>query len=93
MSVVLPELDGRIATRAISFKADAAWHDKSQCRIVTYKPCADRIAYVADLAANWAKLRNTPTPSQRMAIILANYPNKDGRIANGVGYDTPCQHN
>ena len=25
-----------------------------------------------------------------MAIVLANYPNKDGRIANGVGYDTPA---
>ncbi len=25
-----------------------------------------------------------------MAIILANYPNRDGRIANGVGYDTPA---
>ena len=24
-----------------------------------------------------------------MAIILANYPNKDGRLANGVGLDTP----
>ena len=25
-----------------------------------------------------------------IAIILANYPDKDGRVANGVGYDTPA---
>jgi cobaltochelatase CobN len=90
MSVVLPELDGRIYTRAISFKADAMWHEKTQCRIVTYKPVPDRIAYVAALAKNWATLRETFNAQKHIAIILANYPDKDGRIANGVGYDTPA---
>ncbi len=90
MSVVLPELDGRIYAGVISFKADQLWHDKTQCRIVTYKPVAERIGHVADLATNWAALRTTPNVEKRIAIILANYPNKDGRIANGVGYDTPA---
>ncbi|MBK8771452.1 MAG: cobaltochelatase subunit CobN [Rhizobiales bacterium] len=90
MSVVLPELDGRIATRAVSFKADHLWHGRSECRIVTYKPVADRIHYVAALAANWVRLRHTPAAARKTAILLANYPNKDGRIANGVGYDTPA---
>ncbi len=90
MNVVLPELDGRIFTRAISFKADEQFHAPTQCRIITYKPAPDRIAYVADLAANWAKLRSTPNSRKRLAIILANYPDKDGRVANGVGYDTPA---
>jgi cobaltochelatase CobN len=90
MSVVLPELDGRIYAGVISFKADQQWHERSQCRIVTYKPVADRIARVAELAANWARLRTTANSGKRIAIILANYPNKDGRIANGVGYDTPA---
>jgi cobaltochelatase CobN len=90
MSVVLPELDGRIYAGVISFKADHLWHEKTQCRIVTYKPVADRIQRVAELAENWCKLRTTPNAQKRVAIILANYPNKDGRIANGVGYDTPA---
>jgi len=90
MNVVLPELDGRIFTRAISFKADEQFHDGTQCRIVTYKPVPDRIAYVADLAANWAALRATPNADKRVAVVLANYPDKDGRVANGVGYDTPA---
>ncbi len=90
MSVVLPELDGRISTRALSFKADAQWHARSECRIVTYAPAPDRIGFVADLTANWVALRRTPARALRTAIILANYPNKDGRIANGVGYDTPA---
>ena len=90
MNVVLPELDGRIFTRAISFKAHEQFHAPTQCRIVTYKPAPDRIDYVATLAANWAKLRSTPNAQKKIAIVLANYPDKDGRVANGVGYDTPA---
>ena len=90
MSVVLPEMDGRIFTRAVSFKADQLWHERTQCRIVTYKPVPDRIDHVADLVANWAKLRTKQNSQKRVAIVLANYPNKNGRVANGVGYDTPA---
>jgi len=90
MNMVLPELDGRIHSRAISFKADSAWHEKTQCRIVTYRPVPDRVDFVANLAANWAKLRRTAAAERKVAIVLANYPDKEGRVANGVGYDTPA---
>jgi cobaltochelatase CobN len=90
MNVVLPELDGRVFTRAVSFKADDHWDERTQCRIVTYRPVPDRVAFTADLAAAWVGLRRTQPSERRVAIILANYPNKDGRIANGVGYDTPA---
>ena len=35
------------------------------------------------------RLRRTPPAERRIAIVLANYPNKDGRLGNGVGLDTP----
>jgi cobaltochelatase CobN len=90
MNVVLPELDGRIMTRAVSFKAEDRWHAATQCRIVTYRSLADRIDFVADQTARWARLRRMPARERKVAIILANYPNRDGRIGNGVGYDTPA---
>ena len=90
MNVVLPELDGRIHSRAISFKSDSHYHEATQCRIVTYRELPDRVDYVADLAVNWISLRSAEKNKRKVAIILANYPNKDGRIANGVGYDTPA---
>lgn len=90
MNVVLPELDGRILSRAVSFKADDHWDPRTQCRIVTYRPVPDRIDFVAELTARWIDLRRSRPTDRRIAIILANYPNKDGRIANGVGYDTPA---
>ncbi|MHA1164016.1 MAG: cobaltochelatase subunit CobN [Alphaproteobacteria bacterium] len=90
MNVVLPELDGRILTRAVSFKSDAKRHEGTQTNIVTYEAEGDRVEFVADLAANWVRLRETPADKRRVALILANYPNRDGRIGNGVGYDTPA---
>ncbi len=89
MHVVLPEVDGRILSRAVSFKAEAAFDPTTQCSIVSYRPVADRIDFAVRLAANWARLRTTAKAERRVAILLANYPNRDGRIGNGVGLDTP----
>jgi len=90
MNVALPEVDGRVLTRAVSFKGEAYFDEATECPIATYKARGDRIDFVADLAANWAKLRATPAADRNVALILANYPNKDGRLANGVGLDTPA---
>ncbi len=89
MNVALPEVDGRILSRAVSFKALAQRDDNIQADIVNYQPVIDRCEFVAALAANWARLRNCPIEERKIAIILANYPNRDGRLGNGVGLDTP----
>ena len=90
MNVALPEVDGRILSRAVSFKGEAYFDEATECPIATYRAVGDRIEFVAELAKNWAGLRQTPTKDRRAALILANYPNKDGRLANGVGLDTPA---
>ena len=89
MNVALPEVDGRIITRAVSFKAASQRHADLETEVVTYQPVPDRIDFVADLAVAWADLRQTPASDRRLALVLANYPNRDGRLANGVGLDTP----
>ncbi|PJK31135.1 cobaltochelatase subunit CobN [Minwuia thermotolerans] len=90
MHVALPEVDGRVLSRAISFKAEAAFDEDVQCAIVTPKPRADRVRFVAELARNWTTLRRKPAAERKVALVLANYPNRDGRLANGVGLDTPA---
>ncbi|MCG2841627.1 cobaltochelatase subunit CobN [Sandaracinobacter sp. RS1-74] len=90
MNVALPEVDGRIFTRAVAFKAARAFDPRTQCGILAPKAVADRVRFVARLAANWARLRRTPAGERRVAMVLANYPNRDGRIGNGVGLDTPA---
>ena len=90
MNVALPEVDGRIISRAVSFKNRARRDETVEADIVTYQPVADRIDFVAALAANWARLRNSEMKDRRVALVLANYPNRDGRMGNGVGLDTPA---
>ncbi|MGB5768271.1 MAG: cobaltochelatase subunit CobN, partial [Crocosphaera sp.] len=90
MNVALPEVDGKIITRAVSFKSVKNWNKQLETDVIIYEPLEDRINFVTDLAANFIKLKNTPVEQRKIALILANYPNKDGRIANGVGLDTPA---
>ncbi|MEZ5707493.1 MAG: cobaltochelatase subunit CobN [Burkholderiaceae bacterium] len=90
MQVVLPEVDGRIATRAISFKGLAWRCERAQIDVVRYQPEGERIGFVAELARRWCVLRRKAPADRRLALVLANYPNDDARLANGVGLDTPA---
>lgn len=90
MNVALPEIDGRILTGAVSFKAKTTRDAATQCDLARHETHDEGVAFAADLALGWSKLRQTPAAERRVAIILANYPNRDGRIGNGVGLDTPA---
>ncbi len=90
MNVALPELDGRVLSRAVAFKTRRRFDPATESNIVGFAPVRDRVGFTAALAAAWARLGATPVAERRVAIVLANYPNRDGRIANGVGLDTPA---
>ena len=90
INVALPEVDGRIISRAVSFKTLQTRNHKLETDVVVYEPVSDRIQFVTQLAANWVRLRVKPPQERRIALILANYPNTNGRLANGVGLDTPA---
>ncbi|SKA28165.1 cobaltochelatase subunit CobN [Consotaella salsifontis] len=90
MSVALPEVDGRVLSRAIAFKNAGEWDEDCQTDIVAHRSVPDRVAFAAKLAARWARLRRKENRDKRIAVLLANYPNRDGRIGNGVGLDTPA---
>lgn len=89
MNIALPEVDGRIFSRAVAFKSASYFDENVEADIVSQAPDLDRCAYVAQLAGHWVQLRRKAVEERSIAIILANYPNKDGRLANGVGLDTP----
>jgi cobaltochelatase CobN len=90
MNVALPEVDGRVLSRAVSFKSAKHYDEAVEANIVTHEPLANRVEFVAALAANWARLRAAKPVARRVALIMANYPNRDGRLGNGVGLDTPA---
>jgi cobaltochelatase CobN len=89
MFLVMPEVDGRLGGLIVGHKADAIWHDRCQVPLTAYAPDAAGIARAVTLAKNWSRLRSTLRAERKVAIVLANYPIRDGRLANGVGYDAP----
>ena len=89
MNVVLPEMDGRIITRAISFKAQAERNDVLEFTRLVHRPQPSRVDFVATLAAKWAALRRMPAREKKLALILSDYPAKGGRTGYAVGLDTP----
>ncbi len=89
MQVVLPELDGRLATAAISFKAEDAVPALEFTRR-RHAPDAAGIALAADRASAWARLATTPRAARRLALVLPDYPGRPGQVGHAVGLDTPA---
>ncbi|WP_212003700.1 cobaltochelatase subunit CobN [Chitinophaga sp. HK235] len=90
INIALPEMDGRIIATAVSFKADNGKDpltDSSTVSYQAYEPGCDR---VVEMALRWVKLQQQNNAAKKVALIMPNYPNKDSRLANGVGLDTPA---
>ena len=89
LQVVMPELDGRITTRPCAFRQQKPSAGTLATAVATQRPDPSGIDWLVEHAARWIDLRKTPAAERRIAMVLANYPVRDGRVANGVGLDTP----
>ena len=90
MNVALPEIDGRILSRAVSFKAPLGRDPETEADLVGYRPVADRIAFVADLARNWARLRaqaagRAPDRDRARQLSEPRRPHRQWRRARHAG--------
>jgi cobaltochelatase CobN len=90
MHVALPEIDGRILTRAISFKAASQRDERTEFGAVEHRALADRVDFVAELASRWANLGRKAPADKRLACVLPDYPSRGGRTGYAVGLDTPA---
>jgi cobaltochelatase CobN len=88
MQVVLPELDGRLLTTAIAFKAEEAPLPGLDHARVVLRPDAAGLALAADRAAGWARLAATPPATRRLAVVLSDYPAAGGQTGHAVGLDS-----
>ena len=87
MQVVLPELDGRLLTTAISFKAEESEVAGLEFARVAHQPAAEGIAAAARSASLWARLATTPRSMRKLALVLSDYPGAAGQAAHAVGLD------
>ncbi|NBT97088.1 MAG: cobaltochelatase subunit CobN [Methylocystaceae bacterium] len=90
MNVVLPEVDGRIFSRAISFKETQELHGATEVSYTSHKSEQTRLEFVADLAQNWINLRGKKNEEKKLALVLSDYPGRYGRCGYALGLDTPA---
>ncbi|SFW35097.1 cobaltochelatase subunit CobN [Chitinophaga sancti] len=90
MNIALPEIDGRIITTAVSFKSAIGKDALTDSDILQYSTHEEGCDFVVNFAHNWIRLKQKEQEQKRIALIMPNYPNKDSRLANGVGLDTPA---
>lgn len=88
MQVALPELDGRLLTAAIGFKAPAEPLPGLEQSRTLLAPDAGGIALAADRALGWARLAATPRAARRLAVLLSDYPAMGGQEGHAVGLDS-----
>ena len=90
LQVAMPELDGRITTRVGAFKETLGSSDRLATALPRLIPDPERLDWIARLSAAWVQLRRQSPAERRVALVLANYPTRNSRLANGVGLDTPA---
>ncbi|PWV56194.1 cobaltochelatase subunit CobN [Chitinophaga sp. S165] len=90
MNIALPEIDGRIITTAVSFKSSLGRDALTDSDILKYTTHEEGCDFVIEFAKRWISLRRKENGDKHIALIMPNYPNKDSRLANGVGLDTPA---
>jgi len=90
MSVVLPEIDGRLDGPVISFKAPADRAEALEYTPIRHRPDSCGIDRLVRLVDGWTRLRRASQADRRVGLVLSNYSGKGGRTAYAVGLDGPA---
>ena len=87
MHVVLPEVDGRLLTGVVSFKAPGKRDPDLQFARFAHRADIALIDRTVEKVINWIKLRQTAPKDRKLAVILSTYPGKTHQMAHAVGLD------
>ena len=87
MHVVLPEVDGRLFTGVVSFKAPEKKDPDLQYSRFSHRAHPTRIEAAVDRISGWLKLGKTEPSQRKIALVLSTYPGREDQIAHAVGLD------
>lgn len=87
MHVVLPEVDGRLFSGVVSFKAPEKKDPDLQFSRFSHRAHATRIEAAVDRICGWLRLANTVSAARKIAVVLSTYPGREDQIAHAVGLD------
>ncbi|MDR2422199.1 MAG: cobaltochelatase subunit CobN [Deltaproteobacteria bacterium] len=87
-SAAMPEFDGKLITVPIAFREENKIDPITHGLISSLVPDEERVAKLARLVVNWARLRRTPPERRKVAIIFHHYPPRNDRIGCASGLDS-----
>ena len=79
--IVMPEFDGKIDGPVFAFRDPVT-------SLAVAEP--EQTDALARLAARHVRLRRKPNADKRIALVLTNFANRQGRVGGAVGLDTPA---
>ncbi|MCB1381663.1 MAG: cobaltochelatase subunit CobN [Notoacmeibacter sp.] len=87
MHVVLPEVDGRILSGAVSFKAPGKRDPDLQYSRFAHRADGALVSSAIDRMEGWMRLDNKAAADKSVAFVLSTYPGRDHQLAHAVGLD------
>jgi len=87
MHVVLPEVDGRLFSGVVSFKAPEKKDPDLQYSRFSHRAHDMRIEAAVDRICGWLTLAKTEPNHRKIALVLSTYPGREDQIAHAVGLD------
>lgn len=87
-SAAQPEFDGTLITVPCATREEKTVDPLTGALIARYMPIDERVEKMVRLALNWARLKRTPNPERRVAVIFHHYPPRNDRIGCAAGLDS-----
>jgi len=88
ISAAQPEFDGCLISTIVATRETAGRDPLSGATLATARPIPDRVERVVDLACNWARLRHTPWPERKIAILFHHAPPRADNLGGAYGLDS-----
>ena len=90
MNVALPEVDGRILSRAVSFKGEAFFDEATECPIATYRARATGSNSWPNWPPTGPACATRPNPSANSPWSSPTTPTRTAAWPMASGLDTPA---
>lgn len=87
ISIVMPELDGRIEMMTVGCMQSLGYSDEIHSNVMEILPLSIHIDLVVKRAKKWLNLRIKKNSEKKIAIIIYNYPPSEDKIGNAAYLD------
>ncbi len=87
ISVVMPELDGRIEMMAAGFMNSLGYSDVMNSTVLEIAPETETVSLICARVKKWLDLRVKRNQEKKIAIIIYDYPPGESRIGNAAYLD------